>query len=197
MVRKSTQNDGFTLIELMIVFAIIGVLVSIAVPNFIGYQARARRSEAFVNLAALARSQQSYLAEEGNYFAAGSFPDPALQGGFGATAMTWTPTAKAAYAGLGWQPEGRVFFAYDVNTGATGACVCTLCFTATAVGDVDANGAFSAIMYVYPQTDNNGVVLPAGECTSGLFGGLFAPVDPTTNQPIYKAVAVQNLMDRY
>ncbi len=44
---------GFTLIELMIVVAIIGILAAIAIPNFVRFQARARQSEANTNLKSL------------------------------------------------------------------------------------------------------------------------------------------------
>src|SRR3712207_9241843 len=47
------KNRGFTLIELMIVVAIIGILAAIAIPNFIRFQARARQSEANTNLKSL------------------------------------------------------------------------------------------------------------------------------------------------
>lgn len=59
--RKLTRR-GFTLIELMIVVAIIGILAAIAIPNFLKFQARARQSEAKGNLKGLATSQKSYLA---------------------------------------------------------------------------------------------------------------------------------------
>src|SRR4051794_18486634 len=54
---------GFTLIELMIVVAIIGILAAIAIPNFVRFQARARQSEANTNLKSLftgLRTQQRF-----------------------------------------------------------------------------------------------------------------------------------------
>lgn len=58
---------GFTLIELMIVVAIIGILAAIAIPNFLNYQCKAKQSEARSNLAALAVAQEAYFAENSTY----------------------------------------------------------------------------------------------------------------------------------
>ena len=58
-------SRGFTLIELMIVVAIIGILAAIAIPNFLSFQARARQSETKTNLKAIFTSIQSLYAERG------------------------------------------------------------------------------------------------------------------------------------
>jgi len=58
---------GFTLIELMIVVAIIGILAAIAIPNFIRFQARSKQSEAKSNLKSMFTAQRSYYQEHDAY----------------------------------------------------------------------------------------------------------------------------------
>ncbi len=64
---KVKNNKGFTLIELMIVVAIIGVLAAIAIPNFLNYQCKAKQSEAKSSLGTIRTAQEAYLAEYDSY----------------------------------------------------------------------------------------------------------------------------------
>src|SRR2546422_8912997 len=67
MIRHIKGDRGFTLIELMIVVAIIGILAAIAIPNFMTYQAKARQSEAKVNLGGIFTTATSYFAENNTF----------------------------------------------------------------------------------------------------------------------------------
>ena len=64
---KFRDQKGFTLIELMIVVAIIGILAAIAIPNFLRYQAKSRQSEAKTNLSGVFVSETSYFGERANF----------------------------------------------------------------------------------------------------------------------------------
>ncbi len=59
---KRSNKKGFTLIELMIVIAIIGILAAIAIPNFIAYRNKAFCSDAEANAAAIAGAIADYFA---------------------------------------------------------------------------------------------------------------------------------------
>src|SRR5687767_2600522 len=102
---------GFTLIELMIVVAIIGILAAIAIPNFVKFQCRSKQSEAKGNLKALYVAQESYRAEFDSYLAS-----------CGGGCMTSNS--------IGFTPKGnKIRYTYDTTGGAT--------FTATATGGLD------------------------------------------------------------
>jgi type IV pilus assembly protein PilA len=86
---------GFTLIELMIVVAIIGILAAIAIPNFLRYQAKSRQSEAKTNLGSIFTNETAYFAEYDHY--------------------------GSAIDSIGWAPEGKTRYAYGItNTTSTG-----------------------------------------------------------------------------
>lgn len=106
MLKQLKSQKGFTLIELMIVVAIIGILAAIAIPNFLTYQLKSRQSEAKVNLGAIKTSLIAFQAERGCYL---GIPSPALGvaapvAGTKITGVTW-PSAVAYPA----SPAGTVF----------------------------------------------------------------------------------------
>jgi len=67
MFKRMKDQKGFTLIELMIVVAIIGILAAVAIPNFLRYQAKSKQSEARVLLSGIYTSQVAYFAEQNEY----------------------------------------------------------------------------------------------------------------------------------
>lgn len=67
MKKMLKNNKGFTLIELMIVVAIIGILAAIAIPNFMNYQCKAKQAEAKSSLGSIRVAQEAYFAEYDKY----------------------------------------------------------------------------------------------------------------------------------
>jgi prepilin-type N-terminal cleavage/methylation domain-containing protein len=83
------KRMGFSLIELMVVVAIIAFLAMIAVPNFNRFLAKAKRAEAYMNLSSIYAAEKAYYAEHGKY-------SDVLHG----------------EGGIGWKPEGKTYYTY-------------------------------------------------------------------------------------
>lgn len=65
--KPSARSSGFTLIELMITVAIVGILAAIAVPSYASYIAKARRADARTQLVQVAQFMQRFYAANDSF----------------------------------------------------------------------------------------------------------------------------------
>jgi type IV pilus assembly protein PilA len=142
------RQDGFTLVELMVVVAIIGLLSAVAIPNFKKYQAKAKISEAKLQLSALYTAETAFFSDYNMYAACLRYMgfDPQKE------------TANRYYSiGFGAGIGARNTSAHDaaVNSGMQGTGV-TGCPNATAAKDGNASAA-----------DNDVTYFPAGKGVGG------------------------------
>lgn len=99
------RKRGFTLIELMIVVAIIAFLAMVSVPTFTKFLAKAKRAEAYMNLSSIYAAEKGHWAEHGKY-------SDVLNG----------------EGGIGWKPEGyrgggkqeNFYYTYGFGNGSEG-----------------------------------------------------------------------------
>ena len=157
-----SKSKGFSLIELMIVVAIIAILAAIAIPNFMKFSMKAKTSEATTNLAAIRTSQESYRSENDVYLPCGPCGD-----GDDATPDVFLAD-PAGFDMVGFAPDGKVRYQYTVDEVPAVAGATPPHFMASALGDLDEDG-LSCVFGIctadpdYPKVQKNpstsGVVL--------------------------------------
>jgi len=123
-VRGKVQGQqGFSLTELMIVVAIIGILAAVAIPKFMSFQARAKQSEAKANLVYIHTAEMAYFAEYNGYL------DDFNAIGFGVTGSSQRYYYELGKSHSGTLPPGCTASTLDMVSSSG--------FKAVAIGNID------------------------------------------------------------
>ena len=162
------RASGFTLIELMIVVAIIGILASVALPAYEHVTLRAKGAERALMLVSIKRNVEDVYLRYG-HMAAPAAPDVAIAFAVGPANPPGPPTTtkRAFQRNLGqWPlvfpndtlPNGNLFYSYLYFTLDAGGV--TMLYV-QAQGDLDGDGLVATKFTTYQRTEASFVEVPA------------------------------------
>jgi type IV pilus assembly protein PilA len=90
---RLASSEGFTLIELLVVIVIIGILLAIAIPSYLGFRNQAKDTAGEANVREAVPSAESYFATNGNYTAMDTTALKAIDSGLSSSVSVVAKTA--------------------------------------------------------------------------------------------------------